>query len=116
MIYSSLGREVPTYENFDAEIFVRIYALLQECQGLFLTDAQREDYWAPLVEEVRKMHPIPVTPDNGAADVHDTDVEMREDAEDSDWELGSGVDSQESGGEAGGEQGEGETNGVQGET
>ena len=37
----------------------------------------------------------------------DVDVEMGGDAENSDWELGSGVDSDESEGETGGAQGEG---------
>ncbi|KAF9643065.1 hypothetical protein BDM02DRAFT_3132675 [Thelephora ganbajun] len=118
MVYSGLGQEVPTYGSFDATLFDRIYAMMQEFRGLFLTDSQEEDFWAPMVVEVQRMRGIPEdTPGNSvdnAIDI-DVDVDMEGETDDSDWELGSGVGSEEGKGETGHAQGEGGADSMQGE-
>lgn len=78
-VSSGLGRETPTIGDFDPEIYIRIYSMMEECQGYMMTDSQLKAFWAPIVAEVRQMQGLPVqvapspTP---APPVADGDVEM----------------------------------------
>jgi len=124
MVYAAQGQEPATHEDLNAEVFVHIYTMLAECDGLALSENQLTVYWAPVIAQIRRMRGDPeadraldIASENG-----DVDVEMEGNDEGSDWELGSGVGSEEDEGGMGfaqdgadGAQGENETDGVQGE-
>ena len=55
MVYSGLGRGAPTYENFDSSVFIRIYAMIEQCRALGLSDAQMEAFWAPMLAELQRI-------------------------------------------------------------
>lgn len=83
-------------EDFDAAtIFARIYTMKEECRKHDLSERQLNAFWAPMIAVVYQIRNIPVPgPANNAAVIDvDADVDMG-DGDSSDWELGSGVDSE----------------------
>ena len=62
-VYFSLGREVPTYKNFDEGVFVSIYAMLEGCSGQMFTDLQLAAFWSPMVAEIRRMRSVSIAID-----------------------------------------------------
>lgn len=120
-VYTGLGRETPAQEDIDPALFTRIYTMLEESRTDYFTAVELRAFWAPMVTAVREMRGVPDAPgDPGPGSVHnpiEVDVDMDEDAEGSvvggdaggsvvdgdgegsDWELGSGVNSSEFGGE-----------------
>lgn len=96
MIYSGLGQEMPA---FDPAIFVQIYVMLNECRGRDLSKEERKTYWAPMIEELRRMRGVPTGgPPDGSGDGADDPIDVDSDPDvdmESDWELGSGAGSEE---------------------
>lgn len=111
MIYAALGREAPNCEGFDAQVFVQIYNMLAECKGRELSRRELRLYWKPMLMEVRKMRGVPATDpisDDSDDDFNNIDVDVdMEGGEDSDWEVGSGVGSEDGEDGIDGEQNEG---------
>jgi len=97
MIYSAMERETSGREDFNPDVFVQVYAMLAECRRTHFTPRQLKDYWAPILTAIRKMRGVP----EPAESPRQVDVHMEGVAEDSDWELGSGVGSEESENETG---------------
>jgi len=104
-IYSGLGREMPTFEGLNATLFARIYVMVEESQQLTLP-AELDAFWYPMLAEVRGMRGVEMPPTRAIpGPVIDVDVEMEGDDTDSDFELGSGVDSEGNASGASGSQG-----------
>lgn len=61
MVYSGLGRGAPTYENFDSSIFIRIYAMIEQCRALGLSNAQMEAFWAPMLAEIQRIRGVVIS-------------------------------------------------------
>lgn len=116
VIYSGLGREMPTAEGLNATLFARIYAMMEESKGQVLTLQQRTEFWAPMISEVRRMQdgnppaptppaptpPAPTPPEPTPPEpIIDVDVEMEQDDADSDWEPGSAIDEEDEASEMG---------------
>ena len=99
LVYASLGK-APTHENLDPAFFAHIYEMIQRGSQIDLTPSGLKEFWNPIVMQLRRMRGLLVETEAEEAKV---DAEM--DNEGSDWEIGSGVDSE---GEDETEQGEGD--------
>lgn len=101
MIYSAMGRETSGREDFNPDVFVQVYGMLAECGKTHFTPRQLNDYWAPMLTAIRRMRGVPEPTESPREGPHEVDDHMEGVAEDSDWELGSGVGSEEGESEAG---------------
>jgi len=91
MVYEAQGRDVPTIlsENFDPSIFANIYAEKEQRERRAREYRERAQQVVNLA-----MVQLPLAPFNNIPGAV-IDVDMQDD-DDPDWEVGSGVDSEES--------------------
>lgn len=82
IIYSGLGREIPTYEGLNSTLFDRIYATMEECRTYTLLPRQQGALWTPILTEIQQMmgldvsSPPPAPQPAPAIDVEDGEMEF----------------------------------------
>lgn len=99
MIYEAQGRNDPTTlsENFDPSIFTHIYAEKAERERLVREHRRRlQRAMSTLTEQLQNGQELPTTTLSAMINVIDVDMEDDQGDQSSNWELGSGVGSEES--------------------